>query len=1029
MCGIAGIIAAEVPVDSRDGAIRRMCAAMHHRGPDDHGIATRDEATLGACRLAIFDPANGHQPMISPDGRWTIVFNGAVYNFQSLRSELAAGGWTFRTGCDTEVLLAAFARWGADCLPRLRGMFAFAVWDAQEHALFLARDAFGIKPLYYRPENGQLLFASEIGALLASGRLSPEIDPVAVVEYLGWFSVPAPRTIYRGIRSLRPGEYATWKAGQFEVRSGWSFHSIPRATVCRSHDEFVGELRARLKDTIRAHLLADVPVGAFLSGGLDSAVVVGLMTRVSGSPLRTFSIGFDEPAYSEAAAAEATARHFGAAHHTHVLTGADVARDLDRLLAAFDQPTGDGVNTYYASEAARAGGVTVALSGLGGDELFGGYPAFKDTPRLARLVPWWRRVPPPARRALVERLRAGNTQRRKLADVLACATSIHEVGALQRRVFSDPGRRELLSDEVVRATGAPPPFHPELEFLQSELAGATPFEIVSAWEMRTYMADVLLRDSDVMSMRHSLELRVPFVDRPLIEWLWRQPEKSRQRGPKSALFEAARDLIPAGMAGRRKRGFTLPFAAWMKRDLRPFLEETFADTSIDRSGLFARRGVQDLWRGFLQRDDSREWSRVWSLAILIAFVNRGAPAGSARPAGPRDSIEVAPAPAGGNPPADPGRRRVAPPRSAAGNGGGSVRARTLLLAPEIYAAEGGIPRILQLYLKALCDLAGTDRRVRLLALNDRSNDGRDERRRLNGPLEISRPCGRSKARFVREALTLARGCDTIVCGHVRQLPVAWLARQFNRSVSYYLIAHGIEVWRPFSAPERTALRGATRILCVSDFTRRELLNHCPLPDDRVVVLPNALDPVFPLSAGRPLRECPPTILTVSRLTFADRYKGVQHLIEAMPGIRRVIPEARLRVIGRGDDMVRLMQIARAASAESAVDFSGYVDDAGLIEAMQTCRLFALPSRKEGFGLVFLEAMANGRPCLGARAGGIPEVVTEDSGVLVEYGDVEAIARAAAGALQREWDQARILARAQEFSFATFKERLASLLAA
>ncbi|MDB6169317.1 MAG: asnB [Verrucomicrobia bacterium] len=606
-------------------AVDRMCAEMVHRGPDDSGIEASAIATLGMRRLAIFDPAHGHQPMRTADGRFTVVFNGAIYNFRALRSELEGAGHPFRTECDTEVLLATYAEWGEACLPRLRGMFAFAVWDEREQTLFVARDPFGIKPLYYRHDGARFVFASELNALTRSGACDGEIDPRSVADYLGWFAVPAPRTIYRGVFSLLPGECGTFHAGQLTLKRHWTFRTIPGGEkIAPTRVEFIHELRARLDDTIRAHVLADVPVGAFLSGGLDSAVVVGLMAQAAPGTLRTFSIGFGETSYTEADAAAATARHFGTQHHANILTGNQVSADIGTLIASMDQPTGDGINTYYASQAARAGGVTVALSGLGGDELFGGYPSFRDLPRVDSWLRAWRLLPALVQRALLARLRRGGTRSRKLGDFFEHATNLNELGSLQRRVFSEAGRRALLAPDALDVLGSTPPHHPALPDLAGDLAGADAFEILSAWELRTYMADVLLRDSDVMSMRHSLELRVPLVDRPLVEWLWRQPSafKHDPRRPKAALFDAVRDLMPAGLERRPKKGFSLPFAVWMRRELRPFLESTFSDASIDRSGVFARGPVQQFWRRFLDGSDAREWSRVWSLAVLIAFVNR-----------------------------------------------------------------------------------------------------------------------------------------------------------------------------------------------------------------------------------------------------------------------------------------------------------------------------------------------------------------------------------------------------------------------
>ena len=625
MCGIAGFISpTDAPAD-REAAVMRMSTAMWHRGPDDGGSVTQGEATLGMRRLAIFDPAHGHQPMATPDGRFYLIFNGSIYNHRELRAELESTGYAFKTRCDTEVLLAAFAHWGEACLDRLRGMFAFAVWDTREQSLFLARDAFGIKPLYVHHAGPRLLFASELNALLTSNAIATEIDPQAMADYLAWLAVPAPRTIWRGIISLRPGECMTFHAGHLYVRPWWTFQKISGQTKpCGTREDFIRELRARLEDTVRAHLLADVPVGAFLSGGLDSSVIVGLMQRAGCTRLKTFSIGFDESEFSEAAFAARAARHFGTEHCASVLTGAQIANDVEKILASLDQPTGDGINTYYASRAAHAGGVTAALSGLGGDEFFGGYPSFRDIPRLARWLPLWLKLPAIMRNALLAGLARRGVRARKLADFLRHARDAHELASLQRRVFSAAAGGSLLHPDLQATMGGQPPHHPQLATITAELAGAGQFELISAWESRTYMADVLLRDSDVMSMRHSLELRVPFVDRPLFEWLWRQPAsfKDGRDRPKTALAEAAADVLPPETLLRKKQGFTLPFPVWMRRELRPFLDETFSTASVARSNLFATGAVQDRWKHFLVGSDTREWSRLWSLAMLIAFVNR-----------------------------------------------------------------------------------------------------------------------------------------------------------------------------------------------------------------------------------------------------------------------------------------------------------------------------------------------------------------------------------------------------------------------
>lgn len=644
MCGIAGFVSLRHSPSAREAALARMLAAQAHRGPDDSGFATSGPASIGMRRLAIFDPANGRQPMVSPDGRHHLVFNGAIYNFRELRPAYTRRGWEFKTECDTEVLLAALVLDGPAVLPSLRGMFAFALWDALDRTLLLARDALGIKPLLYHADPaGPFLFASESRPLLASRHVPADLDPVAAGDFLRRLAIPAPRTLHAGIRALRAGEKLLLRPGRPPEVSAWW---IPAAAVASARPRaglpppaptaaaLRAELRSRLDDSIQAHLAADVPVGAFLSGGLDSAVVAGLMARHVGASLKTFSIVFDEKEFSEGDEAAATARHLGVSHHPHVLTGAAVANDLEKILAGLDQPTGDGLNTYYASQAARAGGVTVALSGLGADELFGGYPSFRRLPRLARWLPLWHALPGPLRASVLAGIeRGGATAGRTLAAALRVSRDPASLALAQRTVFSEPVLARLLAPACARPAGDPVhPAAPELASAWTEaLAGRTadapaPWPLLASLaETRGYMADVLLRDSDEFSMRHSLELRVPFVDLPLVEWAWAQtPALLHPPGaaPKSQLAAACADLLPPALLARKKRGFTLPFARWLRGPLRPFMEETLGSASAARTGLFDPYLPGRLWRDFRDGRDDRAWSRVWSLAVLVHLANR-----------------------------------------------------------------------------------------------------------------------------------------------------------------------------------------------------------------------------------------------------------------------------------------------------------------------------------------------------------------------------------------------------------------------
>jgi phosphatidylinositol alpha-1,6-mannosyltransferase len=360
--------------------------------------------------------------------------------------------------------------------------------------------------------------------------------------------------------------------------------------------------------------------------------------------------------------------------------------------------------------------------------------------------------------------------------------------------------------------------------------------------------------------------------------------------------------------------------------------------------------------------------------------------------------------------------------------GALPKRKTLLLAPELFGT-GGIQKILQIYLKALTEFAKErDEIVGVLALNDFQMGSTDLRGYSNETLREWHVCSKSKKAFIKAGLKMARTADRIVCGHVAQLPVCFVAKLFNRRLKYYLVAHGIEVWRKFSLPERIALRGAERIFCVSNFTRTEMTRHFPPAGRRAEVVYNCLEPECAITAGLPIATCPPTILTVARLNYADRYKGIDTLIQAMPEIRRKVPNATLRVVGRGDDMKRLQNLRDHCNLGSAVQFLGYVNDDEMAEQMRGCRLFALPSKNEGFGLVFIEAMANGRPCMGASDGGVPEVISVETGVQAPFGDIPKIAEACIEGLNREWSGKAILERAESFSYSHFRRRFFSLLA-
>ena len=628
MCGICGIVSEEIAPRARRAAVERMCGAMVHRGPDDAGCAELPGATLGMRRLSIIDlSARGHQPMPNETHAVWLVFNGEAYNYRALREEAEARGHRFRSDTDSETVLHLFEEYGVDVLPRVRGMFGLGLWDMRTRELLLARDRLGIKPLYYACLPDGVVFASTVTAVLASGLVEAALDPVALDHYLSFGYVPPPNTLVLGVRALLPGHLARVADGRVSTRSWWT---LPEAGVTRcAPDDRPAMLRTHLEDSIRLHRVSDVPVGAFLSGGIDSAAVVALMRRTLDQPVRTFSVGFpDGPArLNELAAARATATALGADHTEVVLTAADVTRQLDHAIARIDQPSFDGLNTYVVSKATRDHGVTVALSGLGGDELFGGYDTYRMIPRWRHALRAWGAMPSAARRAvgmLLDRRyggRRGDDRARKLRHISSVRT-LHDLYGLARLTSWPAETRRLYRPETaewIDANGAPGPLA-LLEEVATPSDGAWRF--VSELELTTFMSWRLLRDTDAMSMAHSLEVRVPFVDHVVVEFVCGLPPgwERRHGYPKRLLVDSVADVLPPGLVGRPKQGFAFPLEHWMRHDLRPVVEDALSPASARRRGLFDPDEVSALRADFV--DGRHPYPAVWQLVVLELWMRR-----------------------------------------------------------------------------------------------------------------------------------------------------------------------------------------------------------------------------------------------------------------------------------------------------------------------------------------------------------------------------------------------------------------------
>ncbi len=635
MCGICGIIGSTEPEPTQN-VVRQMLGQMHHRGPDDEGTYVDGSVALGMRRLSIIDVGGGHQPVFNGDRTLAVVFNGEIYNFQELRSALESRGYHFQTNSDTEVIVYAYEEWGEDCVDHFEGMFAFALAETSKSTrrgnprVLLARDRLGIKPLYYATVDGNLIFASEVRPLLASGQIEPRLSQAALQSFLLFGSVVEPMTLVEGVFSLPPGHRITLSASgrhtSIHPEPYWDFASsaCPQPTT-RSQERCSasGFLRALLEEAVDSHLIADVPVGVFLSSGIDSTALVALAAHKKVA-LNTVTVVFPEQEFSEAAMARRTARQFGTNHQELVLTGDDMLARLNDAVSALDQPSMDGVNTYFVSWAARQAGLKVALSGLGSDEIFGGYSTFRMTPDAQSVASLARTMPGGVRSTLASAAEKtlGHFQRndahRKMAALWRDPNFLPHPYFYTRLLFTPTQVLGLLKGNGL---DSPDPWKDWLEETARGAKQLDDFTAVSCLESRSYMVDTLLRDTDSMSMAHSIEVRVPFLDHALVEYVARLPGSIKRNGrPKSLLIDAMTDLLPAEVISQKKRTFTLPWEHWLRNSLMKEVAAEFQDIAHPLKESLNAHAVGQVWTDFLAGKTS--WSRVWSLFVLNRWARR-----------------------------------------------------------------------------------------------------------------------------------------------------------------------------------------------------------------------------------------------------------------------------------------------------------------------------------------------------------------------------------------------------------------------
>jgi len=619
MCGINGIYQFS-GLKIKEDVVPKMNASLEHRGPDAKGEFRDDFVHFGHQRLSIIDlDERSNQPFVSEDGKHVLVFNGEIYNYQEIKSKLP--NFNFKTNSDTEVVLAAYLEWGENCLRMFNGMFALAVWSQDEKKLFLARDRMGIKPLYYVLTDNELIFSSSVKSILNTGLIERKLRKESVVDYLRFQTVHAPYTLIEGIFQMLPGQQLVISdESGIHYKKYWS--TVSDFKRFKGNREEAQELvRNELKKSVERRLVSDVPFGAFLSGGIDSSIIVGLMSEMRDQAVDTFSINFEEDEFSEAKYSQQVADCYKTNHHPITLSANEFKELIPEALSFMDHPSGDGPNTYVVSKKTKEAGVTMALSGLGGDELFGGYSVFNQIPELQKKK-WLMSFPVYGRKPFAN-----------LYHAFKGTVASSKIKAILKQEYSDTEfiyqfyRQVLMDDQIEKLVKGNLPKNRVFEIGHELIGYGTPgwqlpsLSRISAVEMETYMQNVLLRDSDQMSMGVALELRVPFLDHEFVEQvLGIADQYKRPVSPKKLLVDSFKDMLPTEVYDREKMGFVLPYEHWMKNELHDFCQERLE--VLETVPYINQSGVMRLWSHFKSNHKRVTWSRIWPLVVLGDWIKR-----------------------------------------------------------------------------------------------------------------------------------------------------------------------------------------------------------------------------------------------------------------------------------------------------------------------------------------------------------------------------------------------------------------------
>jgi len=626
MCGICGYFTWSEEV-IKEEILHQMCKVIRHRGPDDEGLYVEKNVGLGMRRLNIIDLVTGHQPIHNEDKTVWVIYNGEIYNFQELREELEKNGHHFYTQTDTEVIVHLYEEMGSQCVTKFNGMFGFCLWDKKKNLLFLARDRLGVKPLHYAQVNNQFIFGSEIKSILVHPNVQREIDLPSLSKYLTFEYIPAPHTIFKEIKKLPPGHIMTVNIdGQIKVEQYWDV-SFRHDEKIRSEEDYCEELLSLLRASVKRRLISDVPLGVFLSGGIDSSTVTALMSKLAPGQVKTFSIGFEDKSFDESTYARQVAQYIGTSHYEDILSPNKMLELVPTIAEILDEPLGDAsiIPTYLLSQFTRKH-VTVALGGDGGDELFAGYPTYQ----AHRLANFYEKIPHIIREKLIEKAIMGlpvstanislDFQAKKFISGISYSPEVRNYIWLGS--FTPPEKKRLLSKEICDILKDGDSFEDIKAYLTKSDCLCL-LDRLLYLDMKFYLQEDILAKVDRASMANSLEARVPFLDYTFVEFVAKLPPNLKLKGltTKYILKKAVKDLLPKGIAGRKKKGFGIPIAKWFKKELKEFVLDVFAEDKIKQQGFFnysyIKRLLDDHFEG---RRDNRK--QLWTLLVFELWYDR-----------------------------------------------------------------------------------------------------------------------------------------------------------------------------------------------------------------------------------------------------------------------------------------------------------------------------------------------------------------------------------------------------------------------